>query len=117
MFCPHLIYTPPLLHSTHGTLFHRYSLFYLWWKGKEKEQIKKIDLLKIDCEGAEYSVLKGISDEHWPLIKTLVVEVHDIDHRLDKIKQMLKEKGFSKLHHEREIGLEDSVMFNLFALR
>lgn len=83
----------------------------------EKEQIKKIDLLKIDCEGAEYSVLKGISNEHWPLIKTLVVEVHDIDHRLDKIKQMLKEKGFSKLHHEREVGLEDSVMFNLFALR
>ncbi|MEJ6589570.1 MAG: FkbM family methyltransferase [Crocinitomicaceae bacterium] len=83
----------------------------------EKEQVEKIDLLKIDCEGAEWSVLKGISDEHWPKIKSVVVEVHDIDHRLEKIKKMLNEKGFSRLHHEREIGLEDSVMFNLFALR
>ena len=62
-------------------------------------------------------MLKGISDEHWPKIKSVVVEVHDIDHRLEKIKKMLNEKGFSRLHHEREIGLEDSVMFNLFALR
>ena len=83
----------------------------------EKEQVEKIDLLKIDCEGAEWSVLKGISDEHWPKIKSVVVEVHDIDDRLEKIKKMLNEKGFSRLHHEREIGLEDSVMFNLFALR
>ena len=83
----------------------------------EKEHIEKIDLLKIDCEGAEWSVLKGISDEHWPLIKSLVIEVHDLDGRLNQIQKLLGEKGFSKLHHEREVGLEDSVMFNLFALR
>jgi FkbM family methyltransferase len=82
-----------------------------------QEKIEKIDLLKIDCEGAEWSVLNGISDAHWPLIKSLVIEVHDIDHRLEKIQNLLSEKGFSKLHHERELGLEDSVMFNLFALR
>lgn len=83
----------------------------------EKENIEKIDLLKIDCEGAEWSVLKGVSEEHWPLIKSIVVEVHDIDHRLEKIKKMLYEKGFTTLHHETEAGLEDSGMFNLFALR
>ena len=74
-------------------------------------------MLKIDCEGAEWSVLKGIENEHWPLIKTMVIEVHDIDGRLIRIKELLKEKGFTRLHHEREVGLEDSVMFNLFALR
>lgn len=83
----------------------------------EEKRINKIDLLKIDCEGAEWSVLKGISDDHWPLIKSLVIEVHDLDGRLNQIQKLLGEKGFSKLHHEREVGLEDSVMFNLFALR
>jgi hypothetical protein len=68
-------------------------------------------------KGAEWSVLNGISEEHWSRIKTIVIEVHDIDNRLDKIKKLLDEKGFKKLHHEREVGLEDSVMFNLFALR
>lgn len=83
----------------------------------KKQNVAKIDLLKIDCEGAEWSVLKGIENEHWPLIKTMVIEVHDIDGRLIKIKELLKEKGFTRIHHEREVGLEDSVMFNLFALR
>lgn len=83
----------------------------------EAHKVSKIDLLKIDCEGAEWSVLNGISEEHWSRIKTIVIEVHDIDNRLDKIKKLLGEKGFKKLHHEREVGLEDSVMFNLFALR
>ena len=88
-------------------------------KNNKSHEAKKIyiDLLKIDCEGAEWSVLKGISDLHWPLIKSLVIEVHDLDGRLNKIQNLLGEKGFSQLHHEREIGLEDSVMFNLFALR
>jgi FkbM family methyltransferase len=83
----------------------------------ESEKIEKIDLLKIDCEGAEWSVLNGISDNHWALIKSLVIEVHDLDGRLNQIQELLSEKGLSKLHHEREVGLEDSVMFNLFALR
>ena len=60
----------------------------------EAHKVSKIDLLKIDCEGAEWSVLNGISEEHWSRIKTIVIEVHDIDNRLDKIKKLLGEKGF-----------------------
>jgi len=82
-----------------------------------KEDIDRIDLLKIDCEGAEWSVLNGIKEEDWPKIKSLVIEVHDIDHRLEKVKQLLTEKGFSRLHCESEVGLEGTGMFNIFALR
>jgi hypothetical protein len=82
-----------------------------------KEDINRIDLLKIDCEGAEWSVLNGIKEEDWPKIKSLVIEVHDIDHRLEKVKQLLTEKGFCRLHCESEVGLEDTGMFNIFALR
>lgn len=81
------------------------------------EQLTKIDLLKIDCEGAEWSVLKGITDEHWPMIRSMVIEVHDKEGRLDAVKKLLSEKGFDFLYAEREKGLEDTAMYNLFARR
>ena len=83
----------------------------------DSENLDRIDLLKIDCEGAEWAVLQGIDDRHWPMIKSLVIEVHDIDHRLDKTKELLISKGFTRLHAEREVGLEHTYMYNLFALR
>jgi FkbM family methyltransferase len=35
-----------------------------------------IDLLKIDIEGHELHALRGIHDQHWPLIKAIIMEVH-----------------------------------------
>lgn len=82
-----------------------------------KEQIDKIDLLKVDCEGAELSVLNGINSDHWPLIKSVVVEVHDIDGRLNAIESMLRKQGFEKIHVEKESGLENTMLYNIFAVR
>jgi FkbM family methyltransferase len=79
--------------------------------------IQKIDLLKIDCEGAEWEVLQGIKNEDWSKIKSLVIEVHDVDNRLRDIQELVKNQGFIKLHSEREAGLETTPMYNLFALR
>lgn len=83
----------------------------------EEESVEKIDLLKVDCEGAELSVLLGIKDEHWPLIKSAVIEIHDLDNRLQVVSDLLKKQGFTKIMTEREKGLENTAMFNLFALR
>jgi hypothetical protein len=43
--------------------------------------------------------------------------VHDTNNRLQKVRDLLSEKGFSLLYDEREKGLEETQMFNLFALR
>ena len=83
----------------------------------EEYQLNKIDLLKIDCEGAEWSVLQGIKEEHWPLIESMVIEVHDTEGRLDMVKSLLHQKGFTKLVVEREQGLESTLLNNVFALR
>ncbi len=40
-----------------------------------RQQLTRIDLLKIDVEGAELDVLNGIEEAHWPIIQQLVAEV------------------------------------------
>jgi FkbM family methyltransferase len=83
----------------------------------DEQKLDRIDLLKIDCEGAEWSALQGISDTDWPKIKSLVIEVHDTNGRLQKVKELLASKGFTRIHAESESGLESTAMFNIFALR
>lgn len=61
-----------------------------------------IDLVKIDVEGAELTVLQGIDDADWRRIFQLVVEVHDLDGRLQYIIALLREKGFVSIEVEKE---------------
>jgi hypothetical protein len=83
----------------------------------EEHKIPKIDLLKIDCEGAELSVLQGIKNEHWPLIGKIVAEVHDVEGRMDVITKLLKSHGFINIHTEKEKGFEQTHLTNIFATR
>ena len=83
----------------------------------EEYSIEKIDLLKIDCEGAEYSALRGISDADWKKIRQVVVEVHDIDGRLEKVCSLLRKHGLDKLVLEKEKALEKTKLHNIFARR
>lgn len=45
----------------------------------EDNQIKQIDWLKIDCEGAEYQIFESLPDEVLNLVQILTVETHDSD--------------------------------------
>ncbi|KAK8061807.1 hypothetical protein PG994_008173 [Apiospora phragmitis] len=36
--------------------------------------LQRIDLLKVDVEGAELEVLKGLDDAHWALVRNVMVE-------------------------------------------
>ncbi|MDT8913018.1 FkbM family methyltransferase [Amycolatopsis sp. PS_44_ISF1] len=54
----------------------------------------RIDLVKIDVEGAELEVLRGVDDRDWPRIDALVIEVHDVAGRLGEIENLLAQQGF-----------------------
>ena len=56
-----------------------------------------ISLLKIDVEGAEWEVLKGITDEEFRRVEQAVVEVHDVDGRVGQVKQLLLHHGFNNV--------------------
>eukprot|EP00729_Bicosta_minor_P014324 gene14325-17501_t len=59
-----------------------------------KHGIKKVDLLKIDVEGAEADVLKGLGMFDWIKIKQVVLEVHNLDGRVVELSKMLESRGF-----------------------
>ncbi len=69
------------------------------------EKIKKIDLLKIDVEGAEIEVMQGIKDTNWKIIKQIVIEVHDIQNALQLVTQKLNSHGFM-------VNIEENVALN-----
>jgi FkbM family methyltransferase len=54
---------------------------------------RRVDLLKVDVEGAELEVLHGIDQAHWPLIGQVLLEVQDLDGRLEAVCVLLREHG------------------------
>lgn len=82
-----------------------------------QEKIERVDLLKIDCEGAELKVLQGIAEVDWPKIQKAVIEVHNVDNRLQMVEDLLRAKGFVQIVKEQEAGFEATSMVNIFATR
>jgi FkbM family methyltransferase len=82
-----------------------------------ENNISWIDLLKIDVERSELEVLMGIDCQDWFKINQIVLEVHDIENRLEDIKNLLKTKGFTKIIIEQDPFLKASKNFNLFATK
>lgn len=56
---------------------------------------RPVDLLKMDVEGAEPDVLRGIDEAHWPLIRQIVMEVQDLDGRLAAVTEILESHGMT----------------------
>jgi FkbM family methyltransferase len=83
----------------------------------EQYEVPRIDLLKIDCEGAEILALKSIKSEDWDKVQQVVVEVHDSEGRLDFVKDLLTEKGFSQITIDREEALKETNLYNIYAVR
>src|SRR6185369_1847801 len=60
-----------------------------------ENDVRRVDLLKIDAEKCELEILRGIESDHWLLIEQIVVEVHDRTRALlEEVQQMLEKHGF-----------------------
>ena len=81
-----------------------------------EENVSRIDLLKIDAERSERDILAGIHDEHWPLIRQVVIEVHDDKGALEAVSALLTSRGF-RVIPEQDPMLAGTRLFNLFATR
>jgi FkbM family methyltransferase len=75
-----------------------------------EKRIEKVDLLKMDCEGAEYEILLNTSREVLHQIERIIMEYHDVDetrtHTL--LARFLEGQGYHVQYHpnfvHRKIG-------------
>ncbi|MFJ6294737.1 FkbM family methyltransferase [Streptomyces griseoviridis] len=81
-----------------------------------RHAVPRVDLLKVDVERAELDVLRGIEDGHWPLIHTVVAEVHDEAGRLTAVQDLLHRHGFTLEVHQDPL-LAGTGLYELEAVR
>jgi FkbM family methyltransferase len=61
----------------------------------DEAEIAAIDLLKLDVEGCEQDVLLGVHERHWPMMRQIVIEVHNSKTALPSITEVLQTHGYS----------------------
>lgn len=79
--------------------------------------IDRVDLLKIDTEGAELDVIEGISEADWPKIAQMIVEVHLGDAVLDELSQQLAERGFVISVDRHPLAEGGAAVSQIYAVR
>ena len=71
----------------------------------KQNNLTKIDLLKLDCEGSEYPILYESSDEIWNSINVMTIETHELDKELkntNALVKFLESKNYEIEMHQAE---------------
>lgn len=65
----------------------------------EENKIKKIGLLKMDIEGAEFDIVLNIDNETWSKIRYALIEYHEtIKNKRTHLEDIIRQHGFSVEH-------------------
>lgn len=70
----------------------------------------RVDVVKIDCEGSEFEILRNLSEEDFEKIKTIYIEFHEFDEsmRRSELKTILEKNGFqtriSESRYDKRFG-------------
>ena len=60
-----------------------------------------VEVVKIDCEGAEYDLIYGSKPETWDPVRRLVLEYHEVDdNSWDELKAYFAARGLNVVRHE-----------------
>ncbi|WP_437926833.1 amino acid adenylation domain-containing protein [Sorangium sp. So ce291] len=78
--------------------------------------VERIDLLKIDAEKSELDIIGGIDPDDWRKIEQIVLEVHDIDGRLQQITALLRAHGY-EVAVEQNRMLAHTGLYDVYARR
>lgn len=64
----------------------------------DTNQLKKADLIKVDCEGSEYPIIYETPKEIWQQVDRMAMEIHNLDkdqRNMDHLQQYLSTFGFT----------------------
>lgn len=78
-----------------------------------EEQIKIVNLLKMDCEGAEYEILLNAPHETLCRVERIIMEYHDIDpvHTHHILMSFLKTRGYKVTCHPNIVHEDIGYLF------
>lgn len=79
--------------------------------------VSRIDLLKIDTEGGEMAVLRGIADADWKRIRQVVLETHGGNGERARVAAVLESHGFRVTVDQQEDLLRGTELTTVFARR
>lgn len=76
-------------------------------EGFKRNRITRCDLMKIDCEGAEYDILYNAPDNTLKSIREIRLEYHDLKdsgdtHNFSSLRSFLEKKGFRMIRWDAE---------------
>lgn len=79
----------------------------------EEQGIESVDLMKLDCEGAEYEILMETSSDALAKIQRIIMEYHDIDqtHNHLILIPFLEAEGFKVSHHVNVVHADIGYLF------
>jgi FkbM family methyltransferase len=76
----------------------------------KNNNISKIDLLKLDCEGAEYDILLNATKNTLSKIKRIVLESHKIKgYSISDIEKFLQESGFNTYYNIKGVFCAEAI--------
>lgn len=80
------------------------------------EGIETVDLMKLDVQKAEWEILQGVEEGDWPKVRQVVMEIHDIEGRMEKVTELLESRGYA-VTAEQDRLYGGSAIYNLYAIR
>jgi FkbM family methyltransferase len=81
----------------------------------DEQGVERIDLLKVNVEKSELQVLSGLREEHWGLIRQMVVEI-DVKENVEPITELVRSHGF-ELVVDQDVLLSGTQLCYLYAIR
>jgi len=83
-----------------------------------QRHVEAVDLMKIDVEGSELDVVRGIDEQDWPKIKQFVVEVHDVDGRVETLQALFELHGYRTILDREDWEILRLLgIYTLYAIR
>jgi FkbM family methyltransferase len=80
----------------------------------QENNLKQIDLIKVDVEGSELDVIQGIDENDWPKIRQFIIEVHDLENRLSTLVSLFHHHGFRTVVDQEDWALHK--LMNIYTL-
>jgi FkbM family methyltransferase len=74
-----------------------------------RQKIARVDLLKIDVEGPELDVLRGLGAKSWPMVKEVVMETHNRDGRQTVIEALLRANGLTDIRTALQSTIDNGL--------